>query len=365
MEFKNLDEYEEKARDSLSKNALNYYRNGTGKGLSLQWNRSSYDRIRIYPHCLRDVSKRSAKCHLLGIDMPMPVGVSPTAMQKVVHPKGEIASAKAAQEAGIVFTLSCMSTTSLEEVAAATPNSPKWFQLYIYIDRDLTRNLIRRAEKAGYRAIVVTVDTPMFGFRRPKNNLSLPPHLNLENFTSERIQNLKEAGENLNLGTYLSKGHIIYRCLTWEDIKWLVSETRLPVLAKGILRADDAIQAMECGCKGIIVSNHGGRQLDSVPPTIDALPGIVTAVGSKVAVIVDGGVRQGTDVFKAIALGAKMVLLGRPIIWGLTVGGQDGVVDVLKIIQTEFDVAMAVSGCSKISDITQDLIGFDHTCSKL
>ncbi|XP_055683796.1 uncharacterized protein LOC129790343 [Lutzomyia longipalpis] len=313
MEFRNLDEYEERAREHLPKNAQNYYGNGTGKGLSLQWNRSSYDRIRIHPHCLRDVSKRSAKCHLLGIDMAMPVGTSPTAMQKVVHPEGEIGSAKAAQEAGVVFTLSCLATTSLEEVAAATPSSPKWFQLYIYVDRILTRNLIRRAENAGYKAIVVTVDTPMFGFRRPKNNLRLPPHLFLENFTQERIEDLKEAGESLNLATYLSNGHI-YRCLTWEDIKWLVKETRLPVLAKGILRVDDAIRAVECGCQGIIVSNHGGRQLDSVPPTIEVLPRIAAAVGDKVCVIVDGGIRQGTDVFKAIALGAKMVLIGRPII---------------------------------------------------
>uniref|UniRef100_A0A1B0GIZ8 FMN hydroxy acid dehydrogenase domain-containing protein n=1 Tax=Lutzomyia longipalpis TaxID=7200 RepID=A0A1B0GIZ8_LUTLO len=221
--------------------------------------------------------------------MAMPVGTSPTAMQKVVHPEGEIGSAKAAQEAGVVFTLSCLATTSLEEVAAATPSSPKWFQLYIYVDR----------------------------------------------------------------------------CLTWEDIKWLVKETRLPVLAKGILRVDDAIRAVECGCQGIIVSNHGGRQLDSVPPTIEVLPRIAAAVGDKVCVIVDGGIRQGTDVFKAIALGAKMVLIGRPIIWGLTVGGQNGVADVLKIIQTEFDVAMAVSGCSKLSDITPDLISFDGPGSKL
>ncbi|XP_055709440.1 uncharacterized protein LOC129805505 [Phlebotomus papatasi] len=363
MEFRNLDEYEEKARENLSKNALNYYRNGTGKGLSLQWNRSCYDRIRIHPHCLRDVSERSAKCQLLGIDMAMPVGVSPTAMQKVVHPEGEIASAKAAEEMGVIFTLSCLSTTSLEQVAAATPNSPKWFQLYIYIDRNLTRNLIRRAEKAGYRAIVVTVDTPMFGFRRPKNTLSLPSHLYLDNFTSERIEGLKEAGEGLNLAGYLSSN--IYRCLTWEDIKWLVKETHLPVLAKGVLRADDAMRAVECGCKGIIVSNHGGRQLDSVPPTIDVLPGIVSAVGDKVAIIVDGGIRQGTDVFKALALGARMVLIGRPVVWGLTVGGQAGVVDVLKILQTEFDVAMAVSGCSKITDITRDLISFDNTSCKL
>ncbi|GAB0089171.1 peroxisomal (S)-2-hydroxy-acid oxidase [Sergentomyia squamirostris] len=359
MEFRNLDEYEEKARDSLSKNALNYYSNGTGKGLSVQWNRSSYDRIRILPHCLRDVSQRSAKCHVLGIDMPMPVGVSPTAMQRVVHSDGEIASARAAAEAGVIFTLSCMSTTSLEDVAAATPNSPKWFQLYIYIDRNFTRNLIRRAEKAGYKAIVVTVDTPMFGMRRPKNTLSLPPHLYLENFTRERIENVKEPGQTLNLSAYLEQGSNIYKSLTWEDIKWLTKETHLPVLAKGILRTDDAIRAIECGVSGIILSNHGGRQLDTVPPTIELLPGIVSAVAGKVPVLVDGGIRQGTDVFKAIALGASMVLIGRPVVWGLTVAGQAGVRDVLRIIQAEFDLAMAMTGCSRLSDITRDLVSLE------
>ncbi|XP_061711566.1 2-Hydroxyacid oxidase 1 isoform X2 [Cydia pomonella] len=272
-----------------------------------------------------------------------------------------------AQAEGTIYTLSTIATSSIEEVSEAAPDAIKWFQLYIYNDRDVTKNLVVRAEKAGFKAIALTMDTPLFGVRRAdiRNNFTLPPHLRLANFDghlSTKIQNAEGGGSGLS--KYVE--NLFDKNLKWDDIKWLKSITNLPIVAKGIMRADDAIKAVEAGCCGILVSNHGARQLDGVPATIEVLPEIIEAVKSyDVEVYLDGGVTTGTDVYKALALGARMVFVGRPALWGLTVGGQAGVQKMLQILRTELQFAVQIAGTPTISDITKDMVCHHSVYSKL
>lgn len=312
---------------------------------------------RIRPRFLRDVTRRDLSCDVLGCKFKMPVGICPTAMQKLAHPDGELANARAAGEAGIVFILSTISTCSIEEVAKAAPKTNKWFQLYIYKDRKITMDLIRRAEKCDYKAIVLTVDAPLFGLRLAdiKNRFQLPSHLRYANFEDGEKSNSAEASVEMSgLNKYVTNQ--FDQTLNWDDVRWLVNFTKLPVVIKGILTREDAILSIKYGCKGIMVSNHGARQLDSVPATIEVLPEIVAAVGNKCVVMLDGGVTQGTDVFKALALGAKAVFIGRPALWGLTVDGQTGVENVLNLLRNEFDIAMALTGCKGIDKIDRTMV---------
>ncbi|KAJ8980293.1 hypothetical protein NQ317_005213 [Molorchus minor] len=290
----------------------------------------------------------------------MPIGIAPTAMQRMAHPEGECANVRAAQAIGTIFTLSTISTSSIEEVAQAAPNGIKWFQLYIYKDRNITRGLVERAEKAGFKALVLTVDAPMFGLRLAdiRNRFTLPPHLRLANFqgtNSTDINKNNEDGSGLN--SYVET--LFDASLEWSDLQWLKSITSLPIILKGILTAEDARQGVEAGAKGIWVSNHGARQIDGTPASIEALPEIVKAVGDKVEVYLDGGIRDGTDVFKALALGARMVFFGRPALWGLTHSGEEGVKRILEIIGNEFEYALGISGCAKISDIRPCMYSLD------
>lgn len=258
-------------------------------------------------------------------------------MQKLAHSDGEIASAKAAGVIGTIFILSSFSTTSIEKVAEEAPDTIKFLQVYVYANRDVTKSFIKRAEKSGFKGIVVTIDTPINKVTQ-SNFTSLPPGLKFENFKSDENPNDFDP------------------TLTWDDIKGIVELTKLPVILKGILTKEDALLAITTGCKGIIVSNHGGRVLDGVPATIDVLPEIVKAVSDQTTVMIDGGIRNGLDVFKAMALGAKMVFVGRPVIYGLCVGGQDGVEDVLNILKDELQSTMAFSGCSNIHAIDPEMI---------
>jgi len=274
-------------------------------------------------------------------------------MQRLAHDTGEIAMAKAAVQHSTVFGLSSASTTSIEDLASAVPDAIRWFQLYVLADRELTRALVQRAERAGYTALVLTVDLPVQGQREPdmRNGFTLPSHLTLANFTAsgnpEHTAILKGGG---GLSAYVKA--LYDRSLSWPTVKWLQSITKLPIILKGILTAEDAEQAVRSGVQGVIVSNHGGRQLDTVPATLEVLPEVVTAIGGRIPVLFDGGIRRGTDAFKALALGASAVLVGRPVLWGLAVDGERGVAHVLKLLNDELLQTMQLAGCSRVSEIT-------------
>lgn len=358
-----LNDFEAHARKILPLNALGYYQSGACGEETLRLNVNSFKKLRIRPRVLVNVSKRSVKCEVFGEEISCPIGVAPSAMQKLAHSEGENANVKAVEKFGTIYILSTLSTTSLEEVARSAPNVTKWFQLYVYKDRDLTRSLVQRAERAGFKALVVTVDTAVFGIRYKdaRNNFTLPPHLNLANFTG--LESKMGTSEGSSLFSYVNS--LFDDSLSWSDIEWLQSITQLPVVVKGVLTAEDAIIAADIGVKGILVSNHGGRQLDTSPSSIEALPEISKAVGHRVEVFLDGGVRHGTDVLKAIALGAKMVFIGRPALWGLACGGEDGVSCVLNILKEEFEKALALAGCTKIEDVKPEMVVHESYYSRL
>eukprot|EP00918_Siedleckia_nematoides_P049941 GHVU01109341.1.p1 GENE.GHVU01109341.1~~GHVU01109341.1.p1 ORF type:complete len:318 (+),score=22.85 GHVU01109341.1:92-955(+) len=276
----------------------------------------------------------------------------------MAHPEGEVATASAAAKMGVGYTLSTIATSSLEDVSQGAPDGLRFFQLYIYRDRDITLNLLRRAEKCGFNVLMLTVDTPFFGKRLAdnRNKFKLPPHLKMANFESMDFkgsgvsQSKKESGLNEYANSLFDPS------LTWKDLAWLKTVTKLPIILKGILTAEDALLAVSACVAGIVVSNHGARQLDTVPATIDALPEIVRAVNGRCEVYLDGGVRLGTDVFKALAIGAQAVFIGRPAVYGLACGGEEGVKKVLEILQEEFSTALAFAGCSNIADIKPDMV---------
>ncbi|CAN7995082.1 unnamed protein product, partial [Ixodes hexagonus] len=301
-------------------------------------------RLRLRPRMLRGVRNRDMTVTLLGRQrLSMPVGIAPSAMQKMAHSDGEEATAKAAENAGTVMILSTLSTTSLEDVRKAAPNAVLWYQLYVFQDRNLTRSLVKRAEQSGYSALVLTVDAPVFGRRVSdvRKRFSLPSNLKLANFNGTELTSLSSPTGS-GLEAYANS--LFDQSLTWADVQWLRNITYLPVILKGILTAEDAVLAVRHGIPAIIVSNHGGRQLDGVASTIEVLPKIVRAVYGHMDVYLDGGVRQGTDVIKALALGAKAVFVGRPALWGLAYKGEQGVSKMLDIFREEIDRAMALMG---------------------
>nr|XP_048698499.1 2-Hydroxyacid oxidase 1 isoform X2 [Caretta caretta] len=276
-----------------------------------------------------------------------------------LHQKhGTNSSLSPCRSLGTGMMLSSWATSTIEEVAQAAPDGLHWLQLYIYKDREVTRSLVQRAERAGYKGIFVTVDTPLLGkrFDDIRNKFQLPPHLRMKNFDTNDLafSSEKGYGENSGLAVYVAQA--IDPSIKWEDITWLRGLTSLPIVTKGILRADDAREAVKHGVNGILVSNHGARQLDGVPATIDVLPEIVEAVEGKAEVFLDGGVRKGTDVLKALALGAKAVFIGRPIIWGLVYQGEEGAKEVLQMLKEEFQLAMALSGCQSVKGIDTTLV---------
>lgn len=351
----NLFEFEVAACDRLSTMARDYYASGAHDEVTLRENRAAYDRLRLYYKTLVDVSRRDLRASLLGAAVSMPVAIAPTAFHKLAHPEGELATARAAAKAGCLMVLSTLSTCSIEEVRAETAG-PLWFQLYVYKDRGATRALIERAERAGCSALVLTVDAPMWGRRERdvKNRFQLPEGLSVKNLMPANMAELPRSAAGSGLAAYIAE--VIDPSLSWADLEWLRSVTKLPLLIKGIVRGDDAERAVDLGAAGVVVSNHGGRQLDTAPATIEALPRVADAVAGRAAVLVDGGVRRGTDVVKALALGASAVLVGRPILWGLTVGGEAGVARVLEILRGELELAMGLCGCPTVGSISRDLI---------
>ena len=341
------------ARARLPRMAWDYFRSGADAQVTLRANRRAYRRWELWPRVLVDVSERDLRTTVAGTPVDFPILVAPTGYHKLAHLEGELATARAAARLGTVFTLSTLATTSIEDVAREV-DGPRWFQLYVHKDRGLTRSLVERAQESGYRALMLTVDTPFLGRRLAdeRNRFALPVGLEMANLTAGALA--AGAGEGSALLRYVATRHD--PTVTWQDLEWLRKLARLPILLKGILRADDAARAVDVGAGGIIVSNHGGRQLDGVPATLDALPEIVDAVRGRAEVLLDGGIRWGTDVLKALALGARAVMIGRPVLWGLAVGGEAGVEQVLTLLRDELSRAMALAGCRTLADIKRDLL---------
>jgi 4-hydroxymandelate oxidase len=358
MEPVNVFDFEAIAREKLSREAYDYYAGGAHDEVSLRGNRAAYERLSIAYRVLVDVSRRDMATSVLGQPLAMPFLVAPTAFHRLATPEGEVATARAAGAAGTAMILSTLSTSTIESVVAAA-TGPVWFQLYIYRDRAATAGLVRRAEAAGCRALVLTVDAPLLGRRERdvRNRFRLPPGLAVANLLPEGYGDMPPAAEDSGLAAYVAS--FLDQALSWKDVAWLRSITSLPLLVKGIVRPDDALRAAEAGVAGIVVSNHGGRQLDTSPATLEVLPEIVDALdahGHRIEVLMDGGVRRGTDVLKALALGARAVLIGRPVLWGLAAEGEAGVIAVLRLLRDELDLAMALAGAPTVADITRDLV---------
>ncbi|MEO7965998.1 MAG: alpha-hydroxy acid oxidase [Gemmatimonadaceae bacterium] len=354
----NLHDFEQAAASTLDLAAWGYYAGGANDEITLRENRAAWDRLAIRYRTMIDVSVRDTSTTVLGIPISFPVLIAPTAMQKLAHPDGELATVRAAGKAGTIMCVSTTATTSLEDVRAAA-TGPTWFQLYVYKDRAATKTLLESAKRVGYSAIVVTVDTPLLGRRERdvRNGFSLPPHLQIANAIAAGRPHLNMPGaDGVDSGLAKHLHELHDASLTHRDIAWIAETAGLPVLVKGIVRGDDALRAVEHGAAGVVVSNHGGRQLDTAIASARALPEIVDAIGGRGEVLVDGGIRRGTDVLKAVALGASAVLIGRPVLWGLAAGGEAGVSDILALMRGEFELAMALSGCPTVRDITRDLV---------
>ncbi|GJP42482.1 hypothetical protein CLOM_g10077 [Closterium sp. NIES-68] len=345
----NISEFQSLAREKLPKQAYDYYASGAEDQWTLAENRNAFERIRFRPRILIDVSSVDTTTSVLGHRISMPIMLAPTAFQRMAHAEGELATARAAAKFDTAMVLSSWATSSVEEVASVGPGL-RFFQLYVYKDRQVVEQLVRRAERAGFKAIALTVDTPRLGRREAdiKNRFVLPPHLTLKNFEGLNLGSMDKSQES-GLSSYVAGQ--IDRSLSWKDIAWLKSITSLPILVKGVITAEDAEISIEYGAAGIIVSNHGARQLDYVSATICALEEVVKAARGRVPVFLDGGVRRGTDVLKALALGAAGVFVGRPVPFALAVDGQAGVEKLLGILRDEFELALALAGCTKVADI--------------
>src|SRR3954470_3810824 len=323
----NVNDYARAAQAKLARETLDYYEGGALDEITLRENTDSWTRLKLYYHVLAGVETRDLRTTVLGKPISMPVVVAPTAFHKLACETGEIATAHAAKAAGTLFILSSLSNTAMESVFAQAA-SPRWFQLYAYKDRGITHDLVQRAEAAGAEAIVLTVDAPGLGTRErdARNRFTLPEGLAVANLAPLGKGDIPEVSGS-GLAAYVREN--FKSDLGFGDLDWLCGATKLPVIVKGVCRGDDARRAADHGAKAVVVSNHGGRQLDTAPATCEVLPRVVEAIGDACEVYVDGGVRRGSDVLKAIALGARAVLIGRPILWGLTVNGEGGATNVL------------------------------------
>lgn len=347
-----VEDFERAARERLPQMVYDYYAGAAGDEWTLRENRRAFQRWVVRPRVLADVSDVRTETTVLGERVPFPILLAPTAFQRLADRDGELATARAAESLGTIMILSTISTVSLEDVAATGVR--RWFQLYVMRDRSLTEGLVLRARDAGYRALVVTVDTPWLGrrFRDERNQFALPPGIGLANLQGVPMPDGTQPGSSL--ASFFAAEHD--PSLSWRDIEWLRSLSDLPVLLKGIVTAEDARRAVDVGGDGIVVSNHGGRQLDGAPATLDALPEVVDAVEGKVEVLVDGGVRRGVDVVKALALGARAVLVGRPYLWGLATAGEEGVRQVLGMLRDELVLAMALAGRRSVDAIDRSAV---------
>jgi lactate 2-monooxygenase len=358
-------ELERLARDEMDERAANYVFAGAGSEGTMDANREAFARRRIVPRMLRDVAARDLSTTLLGTAMPAPLLLAPIGVQKVVHPDGELATARAAASLGLPMIASTASAFTMEEIAAAGGDAPRWFQLYWPNDRALAKSFVERAEAAGYGAIVLTVDTFVPGWKPRDLQQAWLPFLNgtgVANYFQDPVFRaaLEETPEE-NVGA--ATGHFLgiqaNPALSWDDLGWLREQTELPIVVKGIQHSDDAREAAARGLDGIVVSNHGGRQVDGAIGSLDALPAIAEAAGEDLAILFDSGVRGGSDVIKALALGADAVCLGRPYVWGLALEGQQGVETVLKMVLAELDLTMALCGYTSPSELAPSSLAAD------
>ena len=330
-------DYERLAETRLDLGAHAYYAGGAGDEITLEDNLAAWRRLALRPRMLVGVGQRDPGVTLLGARRAHPLVIAPMAFQALAHPDGEIATGRAAAASDTVMCLSTLGTTSVPELGSACPDTARWFQLYVFADRGVSRELVAQAVDCGYEAVVVTVDLPVLGVRERELRTRV------RSSSAERVASAQAAGAGGPM-TPADFARLIDPDLSWRDIEQFVADCPLPVLVKGVLTAEDARKAVAAGTRGIVVSNHGGRQLDTVLAGADALPPIVDAVGEALDVLVDGGIRRGTDVLKALALGARAVMVGRPVLWGLAVNGADGARAVLELLLAEFDNALALAG---------------------
>ncbi|CAN5540109.1 alpha-hydroxy acid oxidase [soil metagenome] len=332
----NLFDLENMAERKMTPMAYEYVASGAADEWTLRWNREALDAIKLKPTVLSDVSKLDTRVTLFGHELPYPILIAPTAYHKLMHPEGELATARGAGAASAVYVVSSFTTTPLRDIAEAA-TQPLWFQLYVRDDREFTKDIVQEAEAHGYRVLCVTVDTAVTGVRnrQQRANFTLPDDVQTPHMPGSLLEQ---------------------KPLTWKDIEWLQSFAKTPVLLKGILNPDDAEKAVQSGVSGIIVSNHGGRNLDTVPATIEALPRIAEKIDRRIPVLMDGGIRRGTDVVKAIALGASAVLVGKPVCFGLASAGADGVAKVMEILRNELELTMALMGRASLAHIDRSVI---------
>jgi lactate 2-monooxygenase len=359
------EQLEEQARQRLSPEAYGYVAGGAGGEETMRANRAAFERWQIVPRMLRNVSQRDLRVQVLGASMPAPVMLAPIGVQSIVHPEAEVAVARAAASIGVPFILSTASSKTMEEVAQAADAAGKatrWYQLYWGRDPELTASFLSRAEKAGYSAIVVTLDTSILSWRERDISLAYLPFLlgeGIANYLSDPVfrASLPQPPEENPQAAVMRFVQVFSNpTLTWDDLKFLREHTSLPLLLKGILHPEDASRALDAGAAGIIVSNHGGRQVDGAIPALDALPGVVAAVQGRMPVLFDSGIRRGADIFRAVALGAHAVLLGRPYMWGLTLGGEAGVRDVMLNTLADLDLTLALSGYTSCAQLTLEAL---------
>ncbi|MFD8151576.1 alpha-hydroxy acid oxidase [Streptomyces sp. NPDC059720] len=349
-----LREYEAAAKERLPPPVWDFFEGGSGTESMLTAGREALDRIRLRPRCLVDVSHCDPRTELLGTDLAAPLGIAPMAYHRLAHPEGEVATARAAGETGALFTVSMFASRTLEDIAAAA-TGPLWLQLYWLKRRELLVDLTRRAEAAGYRALVLTVDAPRVAFR-PRdaaNGFAVPPGIRAVNVDPD-VMAASHGGRDGESAIARHSKEQFDASITWEDLAWLREVTSLPLVLKGVLTGEDAELAVKHGVSGLVVSNHGGRQLDFSRSALDALAEIVDAVSGRCAVVLDGGVRHGADIAKALCLGADAVMVGRPALWGLAHSGAQGVADVLRLLMGEFEEVMALMGAPSVA-------GFDRS----
>ena len=345
-------QFEPLARKRLSQMAYDYIRSGGADEITMRENRLGFERLALSPRVLVDVSEIDTRISLFGAELQCPMLLAPIAYHRVFHPEGELATARGANAAGAGFVVSSFTTTAIDKIARET-QQPLWFQLYVQRDRGFTRSMVERAIDQGCKAVCVTVDTPVLGCRYGQLQFALP--------TGIECVHLRGLGEKLMVTGHKTRGSRINDFLfdpkfSWRDLEWLRSFCRVPVLLKGVLNPEDAARAVEAGIDGIIVSNHGGRNLDTLPSAIEALPRVVHAVSGRVPVLMDSGIRRGTDILMALALGARAVLIGRPYAYGLAAGGAEGVERVIRILREELERAMALTGRRSIAEIDSSVL---------
>jgi isopentenyl diphosphate isomerase/L-lactate dehydrogenase-like FMN-dependent dehydrogenase len=341
----NVADFERAAERRLDPGPLGYFAGGAGDERTMRGNVEAFARWHLRPRILVDVRSVSTETTLLGRETSMPLLVAPTAFQRMAHPDGELATARAAAATGTVMCQSTLSSVTPAELRAAAPDGRRWFQLYWSTDRAFTRDLLAQVRDSGFEAVVLTVDFAAAGRRERdlRARFALPDDLPTPNIP----------GTLAREDFHAALGHVVDAGLTWRDLEWLHDAAGLPVLLKGVLTREDAVLATEHGAAGLVVSNHGGRQLDGSAASLDALPEVVKAAAERVEVLVDGGIRRGADVAKALALGARAVLVGRPVIWGLAVGGEEGVRRVLELLRAETSLALTQLGCTSPAEVTR------------